>query len=138
MALTGNLDLYAGAPTGNSESVTLTYPADLPENHSDYDKRGTSETIEVPEITVTTSSYADVYINVFDANISYLSGVEHELFSSYRIYGSAESRSLDKENYILQNEVSVGTWDWDNDTNPVSKTYTFLKSQVGWENLSDA
>jgi len=136
MALTGSLNLYTAVDTGLSESVTLTYPSDLPSNHPNYDKRGTTETLKVPEVRVDTASYDDVYINIHDANISLITG-QHELHSTYRIYGSEASKSLDKENYLFQGETSVGIWDWDNDTNPYSKAYTHLKTQGGWENLTD-
>jgi hypothetical protein len=133
MALTGSFTYQVY--TNQSESVEriITYPADLPSSHLDYEKRGTTETI-TEEVTVTEDQTIEgAYVAIKTANIwktveSNLDPEKLMLTSNYRVYGSEASRSADVNNYIIELDAVVKAWDWDIDTNPYSATYDYIKS----------
>ena len=133
MALTGSFTHQVHTNTSESIDVIISYPADIPESHVDYDKRGTTETVTEIRPIIDDVLYNEVYITVKTANI--WKAVEREdnpekliLTSTYRVYGNEASRSADVNNHILELDAVVKDWDWNLDTNPYSATYDYLKS----------
>ena len=133
MALTGSFTHQVHTNASESVDVIISYPADIPESHIDYDKRGTTETVTETRPIIDDVLYNEVYITVKTANI--WKAVEREdnpekliLTSTYRVYGNEASRSADINNHILELDAVVKDWDWNLDTNPYSATYDYLKS----------
>lgn len=142
MALTGDIVIttYSAHPTLTS-SVFVEYPADLNTGSEHYDKRGTSETISVSQSQETRTVYSGSYIRVKNANVYTLGSSGSTNFMGlegyYRVYGSAESRSADWENYLYEGEI-ISQWDFDSNTNPYEAAYDWLKTTPYNSGLTDA
>ena len=71
MALIGKLINYDNHTDEFIEQeVTLEYPADLAEDHPDYDKRGTTEVVIGKTEVITEKTYDNVYVNINQVTVN--------------------------------------------------------------------
>lgn len=141
MALTGNFTKIWFTPSEDFFiDVEMTYPEDMPEDDPNYDKRGTTEIIQVPQNDKHTQDYENVYL-VLDWCFHYKFNIDSEgntlLDFGYRIYESKEARDNDTESYIMAGDF-VGNHI--NVTNGDVRilAYEILKTKYGFEQLTDA
>ena len=141
MALKGTYKVftYTNHPT-DTVVQTITYPQEMLEDDPDYDKRGTSEEITVPEIVETVTLHENVFVAVQGTSISVLVNTPDiksvDLSSVYRVYSSEEAAKENWDDYLFENNV-FGNWDWNENTNPWEVVYTAIKAAPEGELLID-
>ena len=141
MALSGSFTHYSYTDheTDTIEN-SITYPADLPADDLNYDKRGTTETHQDPVQVEVTSSYEGVYVFVKAAALTTIDVTEGNnnvnINSIYRIYNSKAEKDADIDSHIAEYRYDT-EWDWDVDSNPHVRAYSYIKSLPGGSGLSD-
>ena len=78
MALQGTFTKYNEIESGTID-YEVTYPDDLPEGHTLYDKRGTTETHQEPNRVKVGTEYVDKYIVVKMASLNSGYGADYNL-----------------------------------------------------------
>ena len=130
---------YTDHPT-NTVVQTITYPEQMLEDDPDYDKRGTSEEVTVPETVETVILHENAYVAVQGTSISVLINTTDiksvDLSSVFRVYSSKEAAKENWDNYLFENNV-FGSWDWNENTNPWEVVYTAIKNSPEGELLVD-
>lgn len=105
MALKGDITWttvkYSSTET---EDQVVTYPEEMNENDPNYDKRGTSETVQVEKQIITIKDYEDVYLWVKQIDVIYnyigdqkIEGVNYHIAA----YNSKEERNENQENFLF-------------------------------------
>ena len=145
MALTGNFDYIIDVPSETDfVSSSVSYPANLDEDHPNYEQRGTTEVVLIPTQTTQTTSYSNIYLIINSISIeTSLAADEDGNFANernahlnIRIYDSEAAKNSNPEtfqadyNYIYENINHVG--------NLYELSYEYLKTQNGFENLTNA
>tara|TARA_R110000822_G_scaffold281276_1_gene402990 strand:+ start:5351 stop:5773 length:423 start_codon:yes stop_codon:yes gene_type:complete len=138
MALTGTWTKYT---TSNGEvlsSSSVTYPADLSDDHPDFINAGTTEIVNVYETIITSQSFDDAYVNLYQVNVFKSQANDGGCFLDYeyRVYGSEASKSADIDNYIHK-ESNMIIHDFEVATSNHVQAYNHLKTQAGCEALTD-
>lgn len=150
MALTGSYYsyTYSDHPT-DTLTATASYPADLPEGHPDYDKRGTSEIVTTPVQVENAVETEGVYclITACTINQTLFDGSEDKLVTNNILYnlftGSYSSSRIDAPNDPwYRGQLSMIPWDYDY-THAESRSlmdyaYDYLKNCRGFVSMSDA
>lgn len=141
MALQGTFRdfIYTNHPT-NTVTKTITYPEQMLEDDPDYDKRGTSEEVTVPETVEEIVEHENVYVVIQGTSVSVLSNNEDnklvDLSCVYRVYTSKEDAKSNWEDYLFEGNV-FGTWNWEEHTNPWEEAYNAIKNSPAGELLVD-
>lgn len=137
MALTGTfLRYYNVISQTETETVTITYPMEIPTGGEDYEKRGTTETIEVPVQTEEFITYENVHIVIHAASVNKASS-KHILDYCYKIYNSEAEYLADSESHIFEDCQGL-EWEDTLSDNVLVLAYNHFKSQKGAENLIDS
>ena len=121
-----------------TKKVTIDYPAELPEGHSDFDKAGTTEEIEVPKVDIVETVFEDVYVVVHSINSwkHIFDGSTETLFNiCYRIYNSKENRLSDYNSFIHENHILSVKVDYTLEESEIQQAYKLVNSQQGFEEL---
>ena len=139
MALQGTyIHHYQEAHPSNLVDYTVTYPADLSEDHPDYDKRGTTETQQTLEILDKTITYENCYIMVETTSIVplYIGASEKtiELSFFYRVYESEDARTNTPD--VFTKYLHIVPFDFTGETNSFSEAYNQILLLPGAENLT--
>lgn len=137
MALVGNYKkfTYTESET-DTESVSITYPADLPENDPNYDKRGTTETIEVPVMESSEEIIENVYLVVMGTSLEKNQNSGYNFTYAYRYYANEEDRNQDINSHLF---TSNGFFSWNGEgTNLIDLAYEDLKTKPECANLINA
>lgn len=142
MALSGNYTHYTEVPSETETvDVLITYPSNLEVDHPDYEKRGTTETIQQAALVEESTVYENIYLTVKVASLNVIEQTSDfkyvELSGFYRIYESEEARNLDKDNYLAEYYINK-EFNFSEESNPYSSLYELIKSQRGAENLINA
>jgi len=120
-----------------TEIQTITYPAELPEGHPDFDKVGTTEEIEIPKIDIVETVFEDVYAIVYSVN-SWKQKVMEEnktLFNIYyRVYQSKDDR-LNDNSFIFEGDIISQEVDYSLKENETQQAYLLLNQKQGFEEL---
>jgi hypothetical protein len=144
MALTGSFyHITHTQSDSNFHSESITYPLDLPVDDPNYNKRGTSENILIPDleetITEYTSSYAVIH-NFF--NHSFPAVDEDQNFwlnrileANVRVYPSKESRNLTIDDYLVEELVQCSL---NVSQSAHDQMYEHLKTLRGYVSMSNA
>ena len=141
MALSGTFEYHWDESDGdNTNTVEVTYPADLPSDHPDYSKRGTTENISAVSTNHHSQSISNQYVHIqssciynIDGNVGDRGKLCSVIWNSY----NSQADSSVSGSIVKTGEFSFD-WDFATMTNPYSEAYTQLKTQTGWENLIDA
>lgn len=138
MALAGNYIKisYTDSET-EVETVSHTYPSDLPEGHEDYDKRGTTVEIEVPVRIAQEEILADKYVMITGITIEKINIDHSDISYAYRIFNSREERIADVHSHIHYGQDCF-IWDDESDINPYVRCYEHLKTKPECVNLINA
>jgi hypothetical protein len=120
-----------------TETVTITYPEILPENDPNYEKKGTTETLEVPLQIENITEYKDIYLVISAITLQKQTPEAMNLNFAWQLYNSKAEREEDFSftTPLLNAVVSI---DWDPNNipdNPYVIAYDYLKTQKGFENL---
>ena len=140
MALTGSFNYYTYEvhPT-ETESVTMELPANLPENDPNYELRGTTATIEQPVMVENNTHYPSVHIFISAASVNTVASLSDRnlvnLHYIYKVYNSKEDRIT--ENHIIEDGITT-EWDYDTNSNPTEVAYNHLRTQKGFEELTNS
>jgi hypothetical protein len=142
MALTGNFTKiwYTQSETDFID-LDVTYPSDLPSDDPDYDKRGTTETIQVPENVKNTQEYQNVYIALdwcFHYKFSGDGNGNTLLDFGYRVYESEAQRNSDPDSHILEGDFLQNWVDLSSNQDIRVVAYEILKTKEGFEQLTDS
>lgn len=150
MALVGTVKFYRDEPDmDNPETGTVTYPEDLPETSSAYEKRGTSEEVTTyPNIRVLDNQIDNAYViikmcamHLQDDNDGSHDNKHFNVFYRVNIYESLEARQEDiYENVLMEIDIDpihyedIDVEDWGTKS-LLSYCYEHLKTQEGYEDL---
>ena len=139
MALQGDI---TWTKIGYSETETvdqiITYPENMDENHPDYDKAGTSETIQVPKQIMTSATYDYVYLWVKQIDIIYNFVGEHKnegIHYHIAAYNSKEERNENQENFVFDYLRELPNAN--KEENLWKQCYDDLKKDETFSNLTD-
>lgn len=142
MGLTGSWTRHwTEEDTGNIISSSITYPAVMTEDDPNYDKRGTTEVVLVTGSLALSQSYEGVYVNIQSINlyknVDGPSDGQINFEYTYNIYGNEASKSADVSN-TLYSDVGINSeYDKISSTEIYARAYELLKSQNGFEDLTD-
>ena len=136
MALAGRFTLLIPEESKTEFTTsTVTYPSELPSDHPDYEKRGTSEDVQIPVVNKSSSLIENVYVNIRSIEMYRSTNEdEHTYNITYRQYDSIEDRTNDPEGYTLET-LALGI-KLDHTKPLMVQAYEFLNSQEGWEELT--
>ena len=154
MALTGSLAIYKDSDSiFDTQSVTITYAADLHPDDADFDKRGTSEEkeelipVKVIDETLPSSTY--VYIesvscydqdnpDELDGSLWDKNNKQHLLDIAYCVYTSSEDRwEATISPYIKEILFSIPINLNDITSSYHEYAYDYIKNLQGFKNLTD-
>ena len=146
MALKGKITMYQYTEhETEKENILVEYPTDLAEDDPNYDKRGTSETIEVPKVVENSEVLDDMYIKILHMGL-----VNHSGKGEKRLVWSINLRGYKTK---AQSDEAGTDFDWEthfhlddgkladvisDDKNPYKEAYALLKKRKGFENLIDS
>lgn len=145
MALIGKLINYDNHTDEFIEQeVTLEYPADLAEDHPDYDKRGTTEVKIGKTPVVTEKTYDNVYVNINQVTVNRMFMINEEgndikyydMQYTYWVYESRESYLENPKNYIWMHATVNEKYEGDH-SKMFEYAYNQLKKKPGFEYLQD-
>lgn len=145
MALIGKLINYDNHTDEFIEQeVTLEYPADLPEDHPNYDKRGTTEVVIGKTEVITEKTYDNVYVNINQVTVNRMFMVNEEgndvkyydMQYTYWVYESREEYLENPKNYIWMHATVNEKYEGDHG-NMFEYAYNQLKKKPGFEYLQD-
>jgi|TARA_B100001094_G_scaffold269255_1_gene273359 hypothetical protein len=120
------------------EDQVITYPDEMNENDPNYDKAGTSETVQVEKQIITIKDYDDVYLWVKQIDVIYnYNGENKNEGIHYHIaaYNSKEERNEDQENFLFHYVRELHNVN--KDANLWQQCYNDLKSDETFSNLTD-
>tara|TARA_R110002020_G_scaffold266129_1_gene481000 strand:- start:2288 stop:2731 length:444 start_codon:yes stop_codon:yes gene_type:complete len=145
MALIGKLINYDNHTDEFIEQeVTLEYPADLAEDHPDYDKRGTTEVVIGKTEVITEKTYDNVYVNINQVTVNRMFMINEEgndikyydMQYTYWVYESREEYLKNPKNYIWMHATVNEKYEGDHG-NMFEYAYNQLKKKPGFEYLQD-
>ena len=145
MALIGKLINYDNHTDEFIEQeVTLEYPADLAEDHPDYDKRGTTEVVIGKTEVITEKTYDNVYVNINQVTVNrmFMTNEEgndikyYDMQYTYWVYESREEYLKNPKNYIWMHATVNEKYEGDHG-NMFEYAYNQLKKKPGFEYLQD-
>lgn len=121
-----------------TEDQVITYPEEMNEDDPNYDKRGTSITVQVPKQIYHSTSYTDVYLYV--KSIQMHTTVEHNkkvefIHYHYAGYESKEARDADNENFLFFSSNQLANYN--HDLNLWNQCYSSLKEREDFTDLID-
>lgn len=139
MALQGNWTYTTQEiEEGNFNTISVTYPEDLPENDPNYNFRGQTKEIEVPVYKEITETYDNVYINIQSIHY-WKSFKEQEKFDlmniTYRVFSSRESYLSNPQDYLIEKHSVAQHIDFSKDLNHMEQAYEILKNTIGFQDL---
>lgn len=111
-----------------TQDLIITYPDEMNENDPQYDKRGTTETVQVPKEIYISNSYTDVYLYVKSIQMHTFvnDGKKTEqVHYHFAAYESEESRNADNENFLFFSGAQLVNYD--TNANLWSQCYDQLK-----------
>lgn len=144
MAIIGTFTHWANHTNEfTSREIEVSHPSDLPEGHPDYDKRGTTEILEVQDPVITSVEHQNVYCNISQVTVNRrlfldADGITQKFYEiQYAIWVfESEQAYLNGDNafynYIVSNELYEG-----NHNNIFEDAYSRLKQRKGFEEMVD-
>lgn len=138
MALVGKYTKYEIVDTGETEIQTVEYPSNLSEDHSDFEKAGTSEEVEVPVHETVSTIYENAYVTVHSIMTWKFKNQDEDknLFNiTYRIYENKEDRINDIDSHIIQDFVANQEIDYNSNKTEIEQAYELVKNSQGCEEL---
>jgi len=139
MALIGKWIKYESKESETeTQIVKISYPAELPEGHSDFDKAGTEEEIEVPKMDIIETIYDSVYVVVHSVNSwkQNINGKTDTLFNiCYRVYQSEQDRLSDYDSFIYQEHLHAQKIDYTLNKLEIHQAYDLVNIVAGFEEL---
>jgi hypothetical protein len=141
MALVGDLIKYDVIQSETeTETISITYPDNLPLNDPDYDLRGKTIDSEVPKNIETQQIYSNVYVVVHSINSwKQKIGSENKTLMNinYRVYESKDNRLNDTEMFIFEDHLVAQDVDYSLGKNEIQQSYDLVKNIRGFEQLKN-
>lgn len=138
MALIGKYTKHESVNTGETEILTIEYPANLAKNHPDYKKRGTTEEVEVNKTDLIETVYESVYLTVHSVTswkFKTNEGSQTLANINFRIYKNKEDRINDLESVLHQDHLVSQVIDYSLEENEIQQAYNIVKATQGCEEL---
>lgn len=144
MAIKGTFHHWANhTDEFTTDTIQIEYPGDLPEDHPDFDKRGTTENVETQNPVLTAVDYQNAYANISQVTVNrrHIFNSEGEPLKIYEIqytifvYESKEDYELGMPSiyrYPIVNELYEG-----DHNNIFADAYSRLKQRQGFEDMID-
>lgn len=121
-----------------TQDQIITYPDEMNENNPQYDKRGTTETVQVPKEIYNSTSYTDVYLYVksiqMHTTIEDNKKIEY-IHYHYAGYESKETRDADNENFLFFSSNQL--YNYNHNSNLWTQCYDQLKLREDFADLKD-
>ena len=144
MALKGTFHFWENHTNEfTTEMVEITYPNDLPEDHPDYDKRGTTEEVEVQNPVLSSVDFDNAYCNISQVTVNrrFVNNADDQLVKIYEIQYTIFVYA-DKTDYqqglspIYQYPIHNELYEGDHN-NIFEYAYNSLKQRQGFEDMID-
>jgi len=119
-----------------TQDLVITYPDEMDVNDPNYDKKGTSETIQVPKEIYKSNEYTNVYLYVKSIQMHTLTinGEKKEsVHYHFAGYESKEARDADNEDFLFFDGDQL--INYNHDVNLWNQCYDDLKSKENFKNL---
>lgn len=141
MALVGNIVVYNSVLSENeTQTIEVTYPDNLDENDPKYDLRGMTVNEEVPLINTTETLHENVYVHIHSVNFwkQYMETGKKDLVNiNYRVYASKSDRDENPDSFIIEDHLIGKELDFSVDKNQMEKSYDYVRSIMGFEQLTN-
>ena len=139
MALVGKLKTYEySISETETETYKITHPANLPPDHINFDKAGTTEEITVP-LTIEKEGYIDsVYVIVHSINTWKQTQGDSDINLmniTYRVYNSKEDRSKDLDSFIIEDAIIGASLDFESPKKETEQAYELVGNLKGFDEL---
>ena len=139
MALVGNIKIYNSVQSETeTETIQVTYPSNLPEDHPKYELRGQTVDEEIPLISEEITLHNNVYVHIHSVNfwkIYDLEGKQDLVNINYKVFESKQAREENPHEFILEDHLIGQKLDFNVDTNQMEKCYEYVKNIRGFEEL---
>ena len=131
MALVGDLikHQYIESDT-EKETKTIEFPLDIESDHIFYDKRGTTETYEIPKVDHIQEHFKSVYVTVHSVNY-WKQDDTNFMNICYRVYASKEDRKSDLNSFLFEDDIMAVKVDFS-----IVSAAAFTISSFGKSNFS--
>lgn len=133
MALVGDFLQYESVEVeGETETITVNYPSDLPIGHPMYDKRGSTETESHPKViqkeVITKDAYLYIKsVNVWQPNQDFLNKFLVNI--TYEVFNSKSDREIDPNSYFYSGSAIGRTVEFSSG-NIIQECYDIIKSEA--------
>ena len=120
----------------NTEKKEIQYSEDLPMDHPGYEKRGTTEEIDVFVPELRTKSYENVYINILGVRlVKMLEGFHMNVH--FAIYNSKEERDSDASSFIEKHSIQMVPIYNVEEKSHLQMAYDIIKQEIEFDELID-
>lgn len=122
------------------QKVEVFYPENLTELDDNYEKRGTSEQIEVPVMNKKETVFKDVYVTVHSMHsFKFISDGSHKTLYNitFRVYKSKQDRFEDINSFIYQDVVDSQEINYNLNKKEIEQAYDVVKTVQGFEQLKN-
>lgn len=143
MAIVGTWRKYTYTKSQDQfEEYQMTYSENIPEGSPDYDKRGTTETVQRPVVLESFEDFENSYVNIsaimffpfFSLNEDGTERKQYVANITYRVYDSKQSRIDDINNFVYQDVLN--NIEFDSTIDMMTQAYDLIRANVrGFENL---
>ena len=143
MALTGTFNHHIQSESETTETISVVYPADLPADDPNYDRRGTTVEETIPLMATNVQAYENSYVIIKDLNVTNVFDESTTPWTKMHagrlivnVYASEDDRNNDSLNPLVSDTVRI-SFELDC-TNHYERAYQLLKQSTGYESLIDA
>lgn len=144
MALKGNFKHWANhTDEFTTKEVTVEHPTDYPKENPNYEKRGTTETVEIQEPVLTSKTYKNSYVNIRQVTVNrkFVYKTETEKVKIFEIHYTicVYAKENDYKNEIppiIEQPTAHALYEGDHN-NIFSDAYNHLKALKGFEEMVD-
>lgn len=120
------------------EKVEVFYPKNLTELDDNYEKRGTTEYIDVPLMKKEETVFKDVYVTVHSMHsFKFIADGKHKTLYNitYRVYKTKEDRLNDINSFIYQDVIDSQEINYNLNKKEIEQAYDIVKTVQGFEQL---
>ena len=137
MGLVGNLTKHKYIESDTeTELLKIDYPNDLPVEHPDFDKAGTTKEIEVPKIIETLEIFNDIYLHIHSYNVWKVDYSDYDLVNiCYRVFESKEARDNDQNSFLFEEHLEHQNIDYSLEIGQLEQCYLIVKNLLGYQEL---
>ena len=139
MALIGDCKTFSSYESDTeTQTITVSYPENIPEGSEVYEKRGTEEEVVVPLLIEEETLHTNVYVIVHSINSwKSFNGSEKITLMNicYRAYDSKESRESNYDSYIFEDHLIGQSMYYTDNISEIEHAYKLVNTTKGLDLL---